>query len=153
MDSHPCQPSRLAAPEGSGLRCAAVTGLPVQCPACSAQYLLPPSLLGEAGASVRCPTCAQEFVVDATGKRVEPHPTEDGLRVLARGVFDELSAKLGTALETAARERRLFAEHGPALLEAWEEFRRRAGARAPSHPFRDELRERFGVELFPPEVQ
>src|SRR5262245_9964174 len=124
--------------------------LPVQCPACSAQYLLPQSLLGEAGASVRCPTCAAEFVVDAGGKLVAPQPSDDGLRALARGVFDELAARIGPRLETAARERRLFAEHGPALLEAWDEFRRRAGARAPSHAFRDELKERFGVELFPP---
>jgi hypothetical protein len=65
-------------------------------------------------------------------------------------VFDELSARLGPALETAARERRLFAEHGPALMQAWDEFRRRAGTQAPSRPFRDELRARFGVELFPP---
>ena len=129
-----------------------MSDLPVQCPACSAQYLLPSSLLGEAGASVRCPTCAAEFVVDPAGRLVTPQPSEDGLRALARGVFDELSARFGSRLETAARERRLFAEHGPALLEAWDEFRRRAGARAPSHPFRDELRQRFGVELFPPET-
>jgi len=56
----------------------------------------------------------------------------------------------GRGLEAAARERRLFADHGPALLEAWDEFRRRAGAHAPSLPFRDELRLRFGVDLFPP---
>jgi predicted Zn finger-like uncharacterized protein len=127
-----------------------MTRLPVQCPTCSAQYLLPPELLGSSGASVRCPTCAAEFVVDAQGRVVTQEASEHGLRALARGVFDELSSKLGPGLETAARERRLFADHGPALLEAWDEFRRRAGARASSHPFRDELRERFGVELFPP---
>jgi predicted Zn finger-like uncharacterized protein len=126
------------------------TGLPVQCPSCSAQYLLPPELLGAAGASVRCPTCAAEFVVDAKGRLVSTEASEQGLRALARGVFDELASKLGPRLEAAARDRRLFADHGPALLEAWDEFRRRAGARAPSHAFRDELRERFGVELFPP---
>jgi predicted Zn finger-like uncharacterized protein len=127
-----------------------MTGLPVQCPSCSAQYLLPPELLGAAGASVRCPTCAAEFVVDAKGRLVPPEASEQGLRSLARVVFDELASRLGPGLESAARERRLFAEHGPALLEAWDEFRRRAGARAPSLPFRDELRERYGVELFPP---
>jgi len=129
-----------------------MTGLPVQCPACSAQYLLPPDLLGAAGASVRCPTCAAEFVVDAKGRIVTAEASEQGLRALARNVFDELTSRLGPGLEAAARDRRLFAEHGPALMEAWDEFRRRAGTRAPSHPFRDELRERFGVELFPPEA-
>jgi predicted Zn finger-like uncharacterized protein len=127
-----------------------MSGLPIQCPSCSAQYLLPQELLGASGASVRCPTCAAEFVVDPDGRIVTPEASEQGLRALARGVFDELTSRLGPKLETAARERRLFADHGPALLEAWDEFRRRAGARAPSHAFRDELRERFGVELFPP---
>ncbi|HXS83773.1 MAG TPA: zinc-ribbon domain-containing protein [Methylomirabilota bacterium] len=127
-----------------------MTDFPIQCPSCGAQYLLPPELLGAAGASVRCPTCAAEFVVDAKGRLVTAEASEQGLRALARGLFDELTLRLGTQLEAAARERRLFADHGPALMEAWDEFRRRAGARAPSQPFRDELRERFGVELFPP---
>lgn len=124
-----------------------MSGLPIQCPACATRYLLPDSLLGDAGASVRCPSCGRSFAVDAGGAIVG---ASDELRALARGVFDELAERLGPGLEEAARERRLFAEHGPALLEAWDEFRRRAGANAPSLPFRDELRERFGVELFPP---
>ena len=127
-----------------------MTGLPVQCPACSARYLLPATLLGEAGASVRCPTCTHEFTVDAQGAVVTRGPAGNDLRGVARTVFDELSARVGPALETAARERRLFAEHGPELMQAWDEFRRRAGVHAPSRPFRDELRDRFGVELFPP---
>lgn len=123
-----------------------MTGLPVECPACATRYLLPPSLLGEAGANVRCPSCGREFTVDAGGAVVG---LSAEIRDVARGVFDELVARVGPDLEVAARERRLFAEHGPALLEAWDEFRRRAGAHAPSVPFRDELRARFGVELFP----
>ena len=124
-----------------------MSGLPIECPACKARYLLPPTLLGDGGAEVRCPSCGREFAVDAAGSIVG---TSEDLRALARGVFDELSQKLGPGLETAARERRLFAEHGPELLGAWDEFRRRAGAHAPTRPFRDELRARFGVELFPP---
>ena len=123
-----------------------MTGLPIECPACKARYLLPPTLLGDGGAEVRCPSCGREFAVDAGGSIVG---ASDDLRALARGVFDELSARLGPALEAAARERRLFADHGPDLLGAWDEFRRRAGAHAPTRPFREELRERFGIELFP----
>lgn len=126
-----------------------MSGLPVQCPTCAARYLLPASLLGEAGASVRCPSCGHEFAVDAGGG-VIPEGGADALRNVARAVFDELSARLGDALAQAASERRLFAEHGPAIMEAWDEFRRRAGSHASSRPFRDELRDRFGVELFPP---
>jgi len=129
-----------------------MSGLPVQCPACSARYLLPATLLGEGGASVRCPTCGHEFTVNAAGVVAtrDAGDAGDALRGVARSVFDELSARLGPALEAAARERRLFAEHGPALMQAWDEFRKRAGVHAPSRPFRDELRDRFGVELFPP---
>ena len=126
-----------------------MTGLSVRCPACASGYLLPASLVGEAGARVRCPACAHEFEVDAGGRAHGGSGTPD-LRGVARGVFDELVSRLGPGLEAAAREHRLFAEHGPALLEAWDEFRRRAGAHAPSRPFREELSERFGVELFPP---
>ncbi len=124
-----------------------MTGLPIECPACHARYLLPPALLGDGGAEVRCPSCSREFAVDAGGSIVG---ASEDLRAMARGVFDELIARLGPGLETAARERRLFAEHGPALLGAWDEFRRRAGTHAPTRPFRDELRERFGIDLFPP---
>ena len=124
-----------------------MSGLPIECPACATRYLLPDTLLGDAGANVRCPSCGRAFAVDAGGTIVG---ASEELRDLARGVFDELEARVGPRLEAAARERRLFAEHGPALLEAWDEFRRRAGAHAPSLPFRDELRHRFGVELFPP---
>lgn len=127
-----------------------MTGLPVQCPACSTRYLLPESLLGDAGANVRCPACGHGFSVDPSGTVRTEGAASDDLRGVARGVFDELGARMGPALEAAARERRLFAEHGPALLQAWDEFRRRAGSQAPSRAFRDELRERFGVELFPP---
>ena len=127
-----------------------MTGLPVQCPACSARYVLPASLLGEAGASVRCPACAHAFTVDAAGNLQATGSAGDDLRGVARAIFDELTARLGPALEAAAQDRRLFAEHGPALMQAWDEFRRRAGTQASSRPFRDELRDRFGVELFPP---
>lgn len=126
-----------------------MSGLPLQCPSCATRYLLPASLIGEAGASVRCPNCAHEFAVDTSGA-VLTAAAVDEQRVLARDVLDELVARDGAALEGAARERRLFADHGPQIMAAWDEFRRRAGAHAPSRAFREELRERFGVELFPP---
>lgn len=126
-----------------------MTGLPLQCPACGARYLLPTSLLGEAGASVRCPACAQEFAVDSSGAVLAPGAADEH-RELARVVLDELQAREGAVLDAAVRERRLFADHGPQIMAAWDEFRRRAGSHAPSRAFREELRERFGVELFPP---
>ena len=124
-----------------------MSGLPIECPACHTRYLLPPTLLGEGGAEVRCPSCGREFAVDAGGGIIG---ASEDLRALARAVFDELGERLGPELARAAAERRLFADHGPAILGAWDEFRRRGGAHVPARPFRDELRQRFGVELSPP---
>jgi predicted Zn finger-like uncharacterized protein len=150
-------PSRADAPGGrhSGrdarggdtLPCATMDALSLQCPTCHTAYLLPPTLLGDAGARVRCPSCEHEFMVDARGEVIggvaDPH------RELARAVLDAFVTRLGPALTIAVAERRLFADHGPELMACWDEYRRRGGAQAPSHAFREELRERFGIELFP----
>ena len=121
--------------------------LSLQCPTCHTAYLLPPTLLGDAGARVRCPSCEHEFMVDARGEVIggvaDPH------RELARAVLEAFVTRLGPALTIAVAERRLFADHGPELMACWDEYRRRGGAQAPSHAFREELRERFGIELFP----
>ncbi len=125
-----------------------MTGLSLQCPACHTAYLLPPALLGDAGARVRCPSCEHEFTVDASGRPVgaaagDPH------REVAHAVLEELAQRIGPGLEMALAERRLFADHGPAIMASWDEYRRRIGPDAPSHAFREALRARFGVELFP----
>ncbi|HEV2104353.1 MAG TPA: hypothetical protein VGU27_01395, partial [Candidatus Eisenbacteria bacterium] len=52
-------------------------------------------------------------------------------------------------LEDALRAQRLFAQHGPDLFAAFDEYRRRAGAQAGSQAFREELQARWGVDLFP----
>ena len=49
-----------------------------------------------------------------------------GLRIAVAGDYFERSAE-PEALEAAARDRRLFADHGPSIMAAWDEFRRRAG--------------------------
>ncbi|HVP14597.1 MAG TPA: zinc-ribbon domain-containing protein [Terriglobales bacterium] len=150
----------------------------VACPSCSTGYLLPEELMGSGGARVRCPRCGQPFTV-APGGRVEasrsaeppsspvssaspepPPPRESldmaptppaGIDALAeaRTVIAELSDREGEALARAAAERRLFAAYGPALMEAYERFRQRAGGAADPSAFREALRERWGVDLLP----
>ena len=144
-----------------------MSGLPVTCPGCAAVYLLPESLMGEGGARVSCPACGHPFAVtrDGTtlqaleggGARPTPRPAtpppsaQQGTdpRDIARQVLDELAARLGGALEVAAREQRLFSSHGPELFAAYDEFRRRVGSDARSAVFREELKARWGVDLFP----
>lgn len=131
-------------------------GFVVHCPACAAGYLLPRSLVGALGARVTCPGCGAAFEVDAAGERLEapgaepPHPDAGAeARALAAAVLDELAGRHGAALAAAAAEGRLFRDHGPELLTAFDEYRRRAGERGGAPAFREELRRRWRVDLFP----
>lgn len=132
----------------------------VHCPACEAGYLLPRRLVGSLGARVTCPVCAAAFDVDAAGEPVAPaappvrafapgSDAGDDERAVAGQVLDELAARLGGDLEAAAREGRLFREHGPELLATFDEYRRRAGEQAAAQAFREEVLRRWHVDLFP----
>lgn len=133
----------------------------VQCPSCEAGYLLPRRLVGSLGARVTCPVCALEFDVDPEGAAAGPPPHEPvrvfgpgsdssaDERAIAGEVLDELAARAGGTLEAAAREGRLFRDHGPALLEAFDAYRARAGEAAGAQAFREELMRRWHVDLFP----
>ena len=143
----------------------------VSCPECGAGYLLPGHLLGPGGASVRCPRCQCLFAVDARGRPRPPAepaaaeqalaparepaapaaggPSAGGPLAVARAVLDRLAREHGGEIERARDARRLFADHGPALMAAYEAYRREAGQDAGPGPFREALRERWGVELLP----
>ncbi len=136
----------------------------VRCPHCATDYLLPEALLGPGGARVRCPSCQKRFAVTRDGSVVPgsgptaaapggtPAPVTEGTEGsreerIASMVLDELAAHRGRAIEDAVARGRPFAEHGPALLEAWDEYRRRAGKTADPAPFRAALRARWGIDL------
>jgi predicted Zn finger-like uncharacterized protein len=138
----------------------------ISCPECGTCYLLPEHLLGPGGASVRCPRCQQLFAVGAPGLPQAPAgpgageqklaPAGDsaatgaeGALAAARSVLERLSRDHGEAIERARDEHRLFADYGPALMAAFEAYRREAGEDAGPGPFREALRERWGVELVP----
>ncbi len=80
---------------------------------------------------------------------VEAEPDASGHLAVARSVLGQLALHEGEAMERAQAERRFFAEFGPALMVAYETYRRRAGADADPSAFRTALRERWGVELVP----
>lgn len=150
-----------------------MSGFTIRCPECTREYLLPMSLMGEHGARVRCPACAHEFVVEVDGAvsespvgeaamaAAEPAPLEMPMSGVlepepaspahahARAALDALVARVGPGLFEAAQQQRLFREHGPALLEAFDDFRARAGRDAAPDVFRSEVRQRLGVDLLP----
>jgi hypothetical protein len=68
--------------------------------------------------------------------------------LVAASVLDALAEVLGDSLARARAEGHILSRHGAAILEAFDEYRRRAGD-ADATPFRDALRERCGVDLTP----
>ena len=155
-------PESASGPEPHGGSIAAVNhAFIVHCPACDAGYLLPRNLVGTLGAHVTCPACGRGFDVDpraqpavsVTGSPLRPFEPGSNAgvdeRAVAGEVLDELAARMGPALEEATRSGRLFRTHGPALLAAYDEYRRRAGEQAGAQAFRGELLRRWHVDLFP----
>ena len=136
--------------------------LVLHCPACAAGYLLPRNLLGPLGARVTCPACRESFDVGAGGEPAAAMANTAGSRAparpsgagsdepaLARAVLDDLADRLGDELAAAARENRLFRDHGRELLDAFDDFRQRAGRKADARTFREELQRRWHLDLFP----
>lgn len=85
----------------------------------------------------------------ATPPPAEAKPVAEGALAVARMVLDQLAVHEGEALERARAEHRLFSKFGPALMLAYETYRRRVGQDADPSAFRTALRERWGVELVP----
>lgn len=116
--------------------------------ACGARYLLPERLMGRAGARVRCPRCGARFVVALPAPpHAGPARAPAGPPAAPDSELDALDARLGGALAEAHARGRLFAEHGPALLDAFDAFRRRAARPDAAAAFRAALARRWGVRL------
>jgi predicted Zn finger-like uncharacterized protein len=151
--------------------------LTVQCPHCTRRYLLPDALLGPRGARVRCPNCSGQFEVGRAPDPVaavaasagadppvqrfpafhRPHAEPVGGDFVAsrlegadaRAAFEALDVLAGSfpGLGESWARGRLFAEAGPALLAAFDDYRRRAGSDAGAETFRAVLRARWGIVL------
>lgn len=150
----------------------------VRCPHCATSYRLPPELMGAGGARVSCPSCSGTFEVDRMGVVTAREGAGAAARVLetapaeaapapsprpaaeaapaaptpldaAREVLATLAAEHGAAIEDSIARGRLFSEHGARLVEAYDAYRRLTARRADAGPFRQALRERWGVDLTP----
>lgn len=125
----------------------------VTCARCAARYVLAERLLGPAGARVRCPRCSERFVVTRPDGAPPPaRRATDAVRpagpdASADVELDALEVRLGPALAAAHTRGRLFAEHGPALLDAFEAYRRRSGRAGTAAAFRAALERRLGIRL------
>lgn len=79
---------------------------------------------------------------DASG--VSPADAQAGI---ARAVLAALAEHHGEAIEAAGAAGRLLSEFGPALFDAYDDYRRRVGKGAMAAPFRAALQERWNVDL------
>lgn len=156
-------------------------GRTVTCPNCGTRYFLPESLMGVGGARVRCPHCAGMFAVSREGRPAAVAPEaaappadadapppapiapadafagapeeERAPDHLARRLLDAMAEGRGAEIRQAAAEGRLFAAYGPEIMEVYDAYRREVGRDADPAPFRDALRERWGVEMLPGETE
>lgn len=71
---------------------------------------------------------------------------------VAAELLDALAQGREALVSEAAQRGRLFAEFGPEIIGAFEDYRRRLGRGADIACFRDAVRERWGVDLTPPET-
>jgi hypothetical protein len=71
-------------------------------------------------------------------------------QAIARRVLEELAARKGPAMADANARGRLLSEFGPELAAAFEQFRKESGGTGNPAPFREVLRERWGIDLTPP---
>ena len=86
----------------------------------------------------------------APAPAAEPAETEDPSsdpHAIARRIIEELAARRGPAMDDAKARKRLFAEFGPELSAAFDEFRKQSGGSGNPAPFRAALRERWGIDL------
>lgn len=80
--------------------------------------------------------------------RSAPAPAAaDPAAQLAEAALDRLAETSGESIARAAREGRLFAEHGREVMAAFDAWRREAGRDADPAVFRAALRARWGIDL------
>jgi predicted Zn finger-like uncharacterized protein len=133
-------------------------GARVRCPRCQHLFavgadgrpreLAPPPAPGAAPAERPLETVEEPAATPAAGVGA-PAAGGAGHLEIARAVLHQVAEDGGEAMARAHAERRLFADFGPALMDAWETYRRHAGVDADPGAFREALRERWGVELVP----
>ena len=152
-------PARLLGPGGARIRCPGCgTQFDVAAPAAAVEtgtaQVAPSATAVESGNARATPPAALETESTMPARATAPTETpaaesEPTPSAVAREVLDALAGLGGPDLRHAIAEGRLFAQFGPEIFAAYDEYRRRAKQGGPD-PFRTALRDRFGVDL--PEV-
>lgn len=142
-------PDHLVGDKGARVRCPGCDGVFVVLP--ESGSVAPESAKATAEAAARGASGGEVGRVAAApgppGPVPEARPSVDEPAAAAAAVLDELADFLGDDLTRSRLRGSVLSDHGPAIMAGWEEYRRRAGADAPSDIFRAVLRDRCGVDL------
>jgi predicted Zn finger-like uncharacterized protein len=137
-------------------------GAKVNCPSCHRAFVVParpaedtdsgrPSLAPPpADRAPRHPAPAFPPAARDEAQGATPPPPAEGLSesaAQARAVVGTLAERSGQRLIEAYGAGRLFAEYGPELLAAWDDYRKRMGGSASATDFRIALVELLGIDL------
>ena len=160
-------PDQLVGPRGARVRCPNCQGSFVVLPGGSGELTGEPlreatpgdvfensgrGAAATAGAAGSALMDVEPATVDVSPSAEPPSsvsPLAEQPTAIAAAILDALVATLGDALADARRRGRVLSEHGPAIMDAYAEYCRRAGAGAPPQPFRDALKGRCGIDLMP----
>jgi len=130
-------------------------GARVRCPACAEEFLvrpaaesrsIPPAATREVEpGAARGAEQKEERFAGADARRGGSPPGDAA--AVGTEVFTVLSDFLGEDLARSRTRGTVLSDHGPAVMAVWDEYRRRAGAGAPTGPFLAALRDCCGVDL------
>ena len=140
--------SEAAAASAAGAEAGSATARPA---AAARAPATPGSGPARATVSMRAPEAALGSAAARADEAEASDRAEAGTdaQAIARRVLDELTARKGPAMTDANGRGRLLSEFGPELAAAFEQFRKESGGTGNPAPFRDALRERWGVDLTP----
>jgi predicted Zn finger-like uncharacterized protein len=134
-------------------------GARVRCPQCAQAFVVLPEEAADAPPEPAPAEAPRAEPAPAAAMPAPAHTPRETLPLeldpaaravhIARVVLDDLEQRLGPALDLARARGRMLAEHGPALFEAYERYRREAGPNAAPDAFRSEVRQRWAVDLTP----
>ena len=143
-------------------------GARVRCPECSEEFVVVRDGVTAPGEGSAAEPGPEPVIAEATsgaasgsspepgtpkGAAESPAPASGRERSLedpalvAGAVLGVLTHFLGDALTRSRARGTVLSEHGPAIMAVFDEYRRRAGADAPSLVFRAALRDHCGVDL------
>ena len=137
-------------------------GARVRCPACQGGFAVVHDRAGELGvdtyplpepgalsppSTAPPPAAGNERGTAAVAPVAVAAPAPPSAAEVAEAIVDEMVVAIGGAFADARARGHVLSEHGPAIVDAYRAYRKRAGDRGAPGVFRVVLKERCGIDL------